>query len=96
LAQIIDNSRKWGADKVKIATMANNAKDNALILSLYAEYDNLIAFCMGKLGMITRVAAPVLGADFTFVAYSKKEATAPGQLTVGEMIDVYESLDIDY
>jgi len=96
LNKIIAQSKEWGADKVKLATMATNSQDNARILSLYAEHTNIIAFCMGELGIITRVAAPALGAHFTFVAYSKKDATAPGQLSLGEMIDVYESLGIDY
>lgn len=96
LNAIIAQSIAWGADKVKLATMANNAQDNARILSLYAEHSDIIAFCMGKQGVITRVAAPALGADFTFVAYSRKDATAPGQLTIGEMIDLYESIGIDY
>lgn len=96
LNAIIAQSKDWGADKVKLATMANNTQDNARILSLYADHTNIIAFCMGELGIITRVAAPTLGSDFTFVAYSKKDATAPGQLSLGEMIDIYESLGIDY
>ena len=96
LNAIIAQSKAWGADKVKLATMANNAQDNARILSLYEEHSNIIAFCMGKQGVVTRVAAPSLGADFTFVAYSRKDATAPGQLSVGEMIDIYESMGMDY
>lgn len=96
LNAIIAQSKAWGANKVKLATMANNTQDNARMLSLYAEHSNIIAFCMGEQGIVTRVAAPALGADFTFVAYSRKDATAPGQLSLGEMIDIYESLGIEY
>jgi len=87
---IISQARGWGADYVKIATMANSPADNARVLGLYGKYPKLIAFCMGKKGGITRVAAPLLGAEFTFAALDSLHATAPGQFTVGEMIDLYE------
>jgi 3-dehydroquinate dehydratase type I len=93
LIDIIEKSKAMQADRIKIATLANTPKDNSRILSLYDEYDNLIAFCMGKTGKITRVAAPLLGADFTFVAYNAKEATAPGQLTLEDMKEMNRFLD---
>jgi 3-dehydroquinate dehydratase I len=93
LIDIIVKSKAMQADRVKIATKANTFKDNSRILSLYEDCDCLIAFCMGKLGKITRVAAPKLGADFTFVAYSREGATAPGQFTLEEMKDIYKCFD---
>lgn len=93
LEKIISDSETWGADRVKIATMANFTTDNARILALYEDHKNLIAFCMGKLGAITRVAAPFLGADFTYAAINRKLATAPGQLTVDEFADIYEIIN---
>jgi 3-dehydroquinate dehydratase-1 len=96
LEKIIKNSRKWKADRVKIATTARSKDDAIRIMSLYEEYNNIIAFCMGKVGMITRIAAPILGADFTFAASNPKLATAPGQLTVEELMDIYEYMDVDY
>lgn len=89
LHKIINQSFKWGADRVKITTTAISQSDCARVMSLYDNYKNLIAFCMGKTGAITRVAAPLLGADFTYAAVSKALATAPGQLTVDELKDVY-------
>jgi 3-dehydroquinate dehydratase I len=92
LENIIVQSEKMGADKIKIATLANSTTDNARILSLYESHTNLIAFCMGKTGMITRLAAPLLGAEFTFASLSKKLATAPGQLTYEEFTDIFDYL----
>lgn len=93
LNDIIDNSFKWGADRVKIATNALNQADCARVMALYENHKNLIAFCMGKIGTITRVAAPLLGADFTYAAINKALATAPGQLTVEGFMDVYDVIN---
>lgn len=90
LEHIIDKMELMGANMVKLATMANSKADNARILSLYENHTNLIAFCMGKIGMITRVAAPLLGSEFTYASLNRKLATAPGQLTYDEFLDMYD------
>lgn len=90
LEHIIEQSKLMGADRVKLATMANSKADNARILSLYENHTNLIAFCMGKIGMITRVAAPLLGSEFTYASLNRKLETAPGQLTYDEFLDMYD------
>jgi len=92
LNDIIKQSVKWGANKVKITTMAKTPADCSRIMSLYEKNKNLIAFCMGQMGTITRVAAPLLGADFTYAALEPKLATAPGQLIVDEMMDIYKMM----
>jgi 3-dehydroquinate dehydratase-1 len=92
LTDIIKQSVKWGANKVKITTMAKIPADCSRIMSLYEKNKNLIAFCMGQMGTITRVAAPLLGADFTYAALEYKLATAPGQLVVDEMMDIYKMM----
>lgn len=93
LEQIIAQSERWGADFVKIAVMANSQADCARVMGLYDKHKNLIAFCMGKIGAVTRVAAPLLGSEFTFAALDGPRATAPGQLTIGELIDIYDTLN---
>jgi 3-dehydroquinate dehydratase len=47
---------------------------------------------MGQIGTITRVAAPLLGAEFTYASLEPKLATAPGQLAVDEMKDIYNMM----
>jgi 3-dehydroquinate dehydratase-1 len=89
LELIIKQSKHWNADLVKIVTTALNEKDCSVVMSLYSMYDNIIAFCMGEYGRITRVAAPFLGAKFTYTAYNNNLSTAPGQLTVDEMEKIY-------
>ena len=89
LELIIKQSRQWNADIVKIATTASNTKDCSVVMSLYSMFDKIIAFCMGDQGKITRIAAPFLGARFTYAALNNDLSTAPGQLTVDEMNRIY-------
>ena len=89
LELIIKQSKQWNADIVKIATMALNVMDCSVVMSLYSIYEKIIAFCMGETGKITRVAAPLLGAEFTYASWNEQRVTAPGQLTVDELEKIY-------
>jgi 3-dehydroquinate dehydratase type I len=76
---LIDEMFDTGADIVKIACMSNSATDCARVLGLYAKYTNLVALSMGETGRLSRLAAPILGAPFTFASLGGQE-TAPGQI----------------
>ena len=89
LNRIIRHSTVMGADYVKLAVTANSPTDCARIMSLYEHHEHLIAFAMGESGKITRVAAPFLGAEFTFASIDEAHLTAQGQLTVSQMEEVY-------
>jgi shikimate dehydrogenase/3-dehydroquinate dehydratase type I len=81
-----------GVDIVKIVTFANNQEDNLAVLSLipYSLKKNqeIIAFCMGKQGRTSRIAAPMLGSYLGFASLDRGAASAPGQLTIDEMEQV--------
>ena len=93
LNQIIRHSEVMGADCVKLAVTANSTADCTRVMSLYGQHTHLIAFAMGEAGKITRVAAPFLGADFTFASVDEAHLTAPGQLTASQMEVIYRILD---
>lgn len=80
LLNIINRVQRHRPEMIKLACMANSYSDCSRVLSLYEEFSNILAFCMGQLGAITRIAAPILGAPFTFASLPEKE-TAPGQLS---------------
>ena len=84
LNNIIAKMFNSGANIAKIACTAKKSSDSSKIMYLYTQNSNLVAFCMGKLGAITRYAAPILGAPFTY-ASTKKQATAPGQIDYTEI-----------
>ncbi len=41
----------------------------------------MVIIGMGEKGVITRVAAPMLGAEFTFASAETGKETAPGQIS---------------
>ncbi|MDR1668124.1 MAG: type I 3-dehydroquinate dehydratase [Bacteroidales bacterium] len=90
MLHIIEQALKKGADWVKLAVTARSAADAARIMSLYERHHRLIAFGMGDAGKITRIAAPFLGAPFTFAATDKAHATAPGQLSTTRMNGIFD------
>ncbi len=85
-----------GPDVVKIVTRAQGWEDNFRILSLlpYARVRNqeIVAFCLGEKGKMSRVFAPLMGAAWTYACREKNRSSAPGQLTIRELREVWESL----
>jgi 3-dehydroquinate dehydratase-1 len=77
----------------KLVTTATSFEDNLRLLQLYraSRKHGLIAFCMGELGLPSRILAPLLGAPFTY-ARLEGEGTAPGQPTVKELRRLYALL----
>ena len=80
LLNIRERCFQLGADIPKIVCQVHSEADCARILSLYETNKPVIAFGMGKLGRITRLAAPFLGAPFTYASLSSGKETAPGQI----------------
>lgn len=84
------------ADVIKMVAMARQPEDNLRLLSLIpralAAGREIIAFCMGPAGKWSRITAPLLGSFLTFAPFTKKGASAPGQLTVNEVKDLWQML----
>jgi 3-dehydroquinate dehydratase-1 len=94
LKDIIDNCFNDGAHIAKIACFANSKMDAARIISLLDDERPIIPLGMGKEGEITRVAAPILGAPFTFAPLKDEMTTAPGQIASETLEKVYTLLNI--
>lgn len=92
LENIIEEGFSCGAKIVKIASLVKTTQDNAALMSVYSGDRRLVVFGMGEKGMITRIAAPLMGAEFTFAAPDEKNATAPGQLSYKKLRDIYCSM----
>ncbi|MFH1079908.1 MAG: type I 3-dehydroquinate dehydratase [Pseudomonadota bacterium] len=90
---------KAGADIVKIVTWAESPRDNLRVLSLMNDAEredvDLINFCMGPQGRISRIAAPLMGSFLSYVSLRKGFQSAPGQLTITEMNTVMKILRRD-
>ena len=85
-----------GADMVKIVTRARSWEDNWRVLSLIPMAINtgveITAFCLGPLGMISRVACPLMGGSLTFASLEQGQESAPGQIPAPEMNRMLEIL----
>lgn len=96
LQRLFDRMVRLGADVIKIVSFARSWEDNLTILSLIpfakARKQEIIAFCMGKKGKISRLFSPILGAAWTYASLNKVKASAPGQLTVREIKDIWERM----
>ena len=84
LAKLFQEMYRSGAQIGKIVTTARDFRDVLRVLSLQeeaAEMDfPLIAFCMGPVGVVSRVATCALGGYMTYAAPDGGSGTAPGQL----------------
>jgi 3-dehydroquinate dehydratase type I len=93
LAEVVERCFTKETDIAKVACKVNAAADNAVLLSLLADTRPLVVAGMGALGKITRIAAPLLGAQFTFASPDRGTATADGQLSAAETRAVYAALE---
>ena len=96
LESLWNRMTRLGADIVKIVTFAKSWEDNLFVLSLIPfsrkRNQEIVAFCMGEKGRMSRVFAPLMGAAWTYASLDRKRTSAPGQLTVWEMRDIWEKL----
>ncbi len=81
-----------GADIAKIACRSRGRRDNARLLGLLDDPRPTIVIGMGSKGAITRVAAPGLGAPFTYAAPAPGRQTAPGQVPAAVLVRVWKAI----
>jgi 3-dehydroquinate dehydratase/shikimate dehydrogenase len=83
------------ASIVKIAFAGQSINDNFPALDLMHQHGRRIAaICMGETGLMSRVLARKLGAAATYCSLSQDQPTAPGQLTLRQMSDLYRFAEI--
>lgn len=90
LKEILKEMDERGANIAKIACRVINDKDLVNLLSLYRIPGTKLVLGMGGKGMLTRVAAVYMGAEFTFAFPEGGKKTAPGQLTKKELEEIFE------
>jgi 3-dehydroquinate dehydratase I len=92
LNSLLDRQLKAGADACKIVTTATDVRDNWTILDLISNNPavSLVAFAMGTMGLLSRVLSPLAGGYFTYASIETGKESAPGQITVKELIKTYQ------
>lgn len=78
------------ADVVKLAVTAQKPSDNLRVLALLKDAPKpTVAFCMGDIGFPSRLLSIKYGAPFTYAAFNKERALAPGIPSFDDMRTVY-------
>jgi len=86
------------ANVCKVVTMANSVLDSVRCLVFTYEASrrtNLVCFAMGEKGILSRILSPVFGASFTYASLKKGLETAPGQITIHELKEIYKRMGIE-
>ena len=85
-----------GAHIIKIVTRAKIWEDNFRVLSLIPDARNLgleiIAFCMGPMGKISRILSCLMGGYLSFASLEEGKESADGQIPIREMRRAIEIL----
>ncbi len=96
LADTMVAMMELGADIIKMVVYAHKPADGLALLALIPAAlergQNIIAFSMGPAGKYSRVIAPLLGGYLTFAVLEAGQESAPGQLTVPELLSTWEIL----
>lgn len=83
---------RYGADIIKIVTYANTITDNIKIYRLLQQAQTpLISFCMGDYGIISRILYKRFGSYLTFASLQKGKESAPGQISIHELLHAYQA-----
>jgi 3-dehydroquinate dehydratase type I len=96
LQGLCDRMHQLGADVIKIVTFAKSWEDNLQVLSLipFATEKNreIVTFCMGEKGKMSRIFAPLMGTAWAYAPMRRDRSSAPGQMTVADMKEIWEKL----
>jgi len=99
LDHIYDRMGRTPARVLKIAVQANDAIDCLPIFQLLerarADGREMIAIAMGAAGVATRILGPSRGAFLTYASLDIGTTTAPGQISVRELMEVYRLEKLD-
>lgn len=85
-----------GADVCKIIGTAQSPRDNLTYLNLFGSHrkGGLVCFGMGRDGILSRVLSPLMGGEFTYASSHAGGESAPGQLTLAEMREIYRLMGV--
>lgn len=98
MREIVKRQREAGADICKVVTTASKFEDNLAVLQLISEFreNKIVAFAMGPAGILSRVLCPLAGGELTYASIEQGKESAPGQITVREMINIYQMIEVRY
>ncbi|MDI9619253.1 MAG: type I 3-dehydroquinate dehydratase [Candidatus Nezhaarchaeota archaeon] len=97
LFRVLSSMRKMGCDVCKVAVLARSWRDSVLLL-LFTETASksgrVVCLSMGSYGLPTRILAPLYGSEFTYASLDPENQTAPGQIPLDKLKQVYDVLGL--
>jgi len=93
LKKILEKEIEAGADVCKIVTFAKKFEDNITILKFLLQESNttpMVAFCMGGMGVVSRILSPFFGSKFTYASIDEGLESAAGQVGVENLREFYK------
>jgi 3-dehydroquinate dehydratase/shikimate dehydrogenase len=98
--QLYDRLANTPARVLKIAVHAGDAIDCLPVFQLLGrarqQGRDMIAIAMGPAGIATRILGPSRGAFLTYASLNQEAVTAPGQISVRELNEVYRLEEINH
>jgi len=85
----LSQRRNAGIDAVKIAVQARSISDSLRVLQLARRTKNCVAVPMGEIGLPARILALRAGSALAYAPVS--HATAPGQVSLAELKNLYRA-----
>ena len=94
MRQLIQQQIEAGADICKVVTTAQSFEDNLSVLQLIPAFPEkrVVAFAMGAAGVASRIFCPLVGGDFTYASLAEGKESAPGQISVKDLKNIYEMI----
>ena len=92
LEETLSRMLEFPAEVYKLVTTAAHLADNVSMLKFlerHADRVPLVGLCMGEQGLISRILALRSGAAFTFASSGNGDETAPGQISLRELREIY-------
>lgn len=93
VAEIIEDMAKSGADIIKLAVTPNDEQDVQRLLddtNQTAISQSLVTISMGDLGRRSRIEGYRFGSEMTFAVLDGTSMSAPGQLTINELLAAWQ------
>jgi 3-dehydroquinate dehydratase I len=94
LQEIVRDEIRAGADICKVVTSACGFADNLTLLKLIKQFPDtdIVAFAMGEAGKTSRILSTLAGGYFTYACLNSGKESAAGQMTVRELLEIYNCL----
>ena len=96
IADVAQEMAATDADIIKLVTTAGSWRDELTLLTLDQRYTDrgIVAFCMGELGVLSRVLCPLMGGRFTYAFAGR--STAKSQISLIGLRIIYNTEQIYY